>query len=189
VKKILKNLNLKKFIQPLKEFLGLTLISTGTIVMVFWFVGQPLEISGDSMLPNFESGEQVIAEKLSLYNVKPVRGEVMILKHPDYNLVFLIKRIIGLPGDKIRIQNGLVFINDKQLLEPYLNKETKTTEREFLQEDAEYTLASDEYFSMGDNRGESVDSRTWGPTKYEDLVGRPIVVYLPLHNFRLVERH
>lgn len=159
------------------------------IVLIFWFVGQPLEISGESMLPTFQDKEQILVEKMSIKNTPPKRGEVIIIRHPQNDLVFLIKRIIGLPGETIKLVNGLIFINGTQLLEnSYLAENIETIGRTTIKDNEEFQIPEDSYVVLGDNRGDSADSRTWGPINRNRIVGRPILVYYPWENFRLVEQ-
>lgn len=176
-----------EIIRTVREFITLTFISAGIIVLVFWFVGQPLEISGGSMLPNIEDGEQIIVEKISIKNTPPKRGEVVIVRHPQNDNVFIIKRVVGLPGEKIKFTDGNVYINDEKLEEPYLANTIKTVGRTFLQDDTEYMIPQSNYFVLGDNREDSADSRTWGTIELGKVVGRPVLVYYPWKNFRILE--
>jgi signal peptidase I len=186
VKKLTKEI-IQTLKQTLIEFLTLTFISAGVIVLVFWLVGQPLEISGDSMLPTIKDGEQIIVEKLTIKSTLPQRGEVLIVRHPQNDSVFIIKRVIGLPGEKIKIEDDSVFINDEKLDEPYLQAGIKTIGRSFLGDNTEYMIPQKNYMVLGDNREDSADSRNWGTIELNKIVGRPVFVYYPWKNFRMLE--
>ena len=139
------------------------------------------------MSPNFHDKEQMLAEKLSTKFIELKRGEILIFKHPLELDRLLIKRVVGLPGETIRISNGLVYINDRVLDEPYLAPDTKTQQEQALQEGLEYKIPSDSYVVMGDNRPKSTDSREWGFLSKDLIVGRAVLVYYPTNRIKLVE--
>ena len=139
------------------------------------------------MLPTFQDKEQIIVEKVSI-KYKPLeRGEITVVRHPDNQQVFLIKRVIGLPGETIHFNEGDVFINGEILLEPYLNENTLTWGKTYIADGESITLNEDEYVMLGDNRDNSLDSRSYGPVSKENLVGRSFVVYYPIKNIRLAQ--
>ncbi|NMB69890.1 signal peptidase I [candidate division WWE3 bacterium] len=170
----------------LGEFFEITCIMAAVIVLCYIFVGQLLEVSGESMFPTFKDKEQLVAEKLSLSYKPPVRGEVVIFEHPTQKGELIIKRIIGMPGERITIKNGDVYINDNILDEPYLADGTKTEGNITIKDDAEFIIPEDNYVLMGDNRGKSTDSRYWGTINIDNMVGRGLFVYFPLKNFRIL---
>lgn len=114
----------------LKVFLDLIeLVFIGAVVsfFVFFYIAQPLRVSGDSMLPNFHDKEQIIAEKISIKTDGIKRGDVIIFRHPDNHDIFIIKRAIGLPGEAFRIDDdGYIYIDGEIIKEPYLEVGTKT---------------------------------------------------------------
>ena len=174
---------MKKILIDLFE---LMVISVLVFAIVYLFLGQLLEISGKSMDPYLRNGEQIIVEKLSS-NFRPFhRGDVVVFKHPEDVDRFIVKRIIAVPGDKIKVSQGSVFVNSTSLFEEYVNNQP-TLPGTFLQENTEVTLPSDAYFLMGDNREESTDSRNWGHIVKENIVGRAIMVYFPFENIRLLQ--
>lgn len=168
------------------EFFEAFLISALTILLVFWLVGQPLEVTGNSMVPTFQDHEQILAEKLSYRFNSPMRGDVVILRLPENKNVYAIKRIVGMPGEEVELVDGLVFINGKQLLEPYLENNTQTWGNNFLKDGIATVIPENSYLLLGDNRSVSLDSRAWGFISKEDILGKPVLVYAPISNFRLL---
>lgn len=169
------------------DLLEFIFIGAAVFVLTFIFIAQPLEITGDSMQPNFHDKEQIIAEKLSIKIEDIKRGEVVIVNHPENEGVLLIKRVVGLPGEQISIHEGAVYINNNKLDESYLTDGVITYGKKALEENVEYEIPMEEYIVMGDNRENSTDSRYWGPVHKNDIVGRGFLVYYPLENIRLVE--
>jgi len=139
------------------------------------------------MIPNFRDKEQLIAEKISININNTERGDVIIFKNINENNRLLIKRVIGLPGENLKILDGNVYINGEKLTEDYLKEGTLTTGKRILEEGPEYKIPEDSYVVMGDNREQSNDSREWGYVKKENIVGRVVLVYYPLQNFRFVK--
>jgi signal peptidase I len=170
------------------DFFEILLIGLSVFFVVYLFIGQLLEVTGDSMYPNFHDKDQVLAEKLSTKFVDVKRGEVIILKHPLEKGRLLIKRVIGLPGEAIRLSNGKVYINDTLLDEPYLAPNTETWQEQALQEGIEYKIPGDSYVVMGDNRTKSTDSREWKFLPKDLIIGRAVLVYYPIHRIKFVER-
>jgi len=172
----------------LKSFFtdSIQLIILGAVLYVITniFLGQLLVVTGDSMYPTLEDEEQIIGERISLNFEEPKRGEIVIFKHPTVNIL-LIKRIIGLPGETVKISNGKVYINNKILAEPYL-KNQNTKPGEYVKENTEYEIAENSYFLLGDNREESADGRKWGFLPRESITANALLVYSPVKNFRII---
>ncbi len=161
------------------ETLRFVLISTVFVVLpIRLFVAQPFIVSGESMSPNFESGEYLIVDELTYYLREPTRGEVVVFRYPVDPSKYFIKRIIGLPGEELELNAGKVIINKRNLGETISLDETYVKKN--LSHDAKISLASDEYFVMGDNRQASSDSRSWGPVKRKLLIGRAFLRLLPI---------
>lgn len=154
---------------------ALILVVLGIAFVVF--VGTPLSVRGESMVPNFTSGEIVIVEHISYSGTKVVqRGDVVAAKFPaDPDKTKLIKRVVGLPGEKIEIKQTHIYINGKLLDESYQPKFGEAPYDEI----PSVTLKSDEYFLAGDNRPGSSDSRLWGPVNRNDILGRVSFVVFP----------
>ena len=133
------------------------------------------------MLPTFQDKEQIIVEKVSI-KYKPLeRGEITVVRHPDNQQVFLIKRVIGLPGETIHFNEGDVFINGEILLEPYLNENTLTWGKTYIADGESITLNEDEYVMLGDNRDNSEDSRYWGFVPESHILGQPIITWFSIN--------
>jgi signal peptidase I len=146
------------------------------------FVFQPYWIPSGSMEPTLEIGDHVLVNKLS-YHFHPVhRGDVIVFKKPpnDYSpgITDLIKRVIGLPGETISAQGGSVYIDGRKLAEPWLPKGVTTANFGPVHIPPGY------YFVMGDNRGDSADSRVIGPISGKLIVGRAFLIVWPLSRIR-----
>lgn len=147
----------------LKGMLVLVII----LVLVNLFVATIFRISGESMLPNFADGQFIVVDKLSYLLHPPVRGDVVVIRFPaDPDHRKFIKRVIGLPGEKVEIRNGLVYVDERQLQELYLPTNLLTSP------DLVKVLRGDEYFLVGDNRPNSNDSRFFGPVPLDEFVGK-----------------
>lgn len=164
-----------------KEIVKFTLIALAIVIPIRAYVAQPFIVSGASMDPTFATGQYLIVDQLSYHFEDPKRGEVIIFRYPRDTETFFIKRIIGLPGETISVDNGKVTIINTEkpdgfLLDEaaYITKDHKTSDTFTL------TLGHDEYFVMGDNRPQSSDSRAWGPLEDKYIVGRPFARLLPL---------
>lgn len=162
------------------DLIKFSLVALLIVVPIRLYIAQPFIVSGDSMVPTFENGEYLIVDEISYRFEEPARGDVIIFRYPKDPSKYFIKRIIGLPGDTVSLNNGTVTIANAQNPDgfvetgPYLAEGNQTYER--------YTvaLAEDEYFVMGDNRPASSDSRSWGPLPRENIVGRALLRLLPL---------
>lgn len=163
-------------------------VIVGVIVLaVHYFIAEPHLVSGSSMLPNFHDGEYIITDKLSLNLKAPIkRNQVVVFKSPrpkDENKIF-IKRVIGLPGEKVRLQGGQIYINGQVLDQPYLPTNSLTSPGDFLAESEEIVVPDGQYFVMGDNRASSSDSREWGSISKKALVGKAWLRYWPVSQFK-----
>lgn len=156
---------------PLTEILQFSLIALLIVVPIRFFVAQPFIVSGASMESTFHSGEYLIVDQMSYYFHQPTRGEVVIFKYPRDPSKFFIKRIIGVPGDTVVIENGIVTIINEANPEGFVLEEPYAEAMPPAPKLSE-TLGEREYFVMGDNRDESSDSRTWGVLQQEKIVGR-----------------
>ena len=130
------------------------------VVSIRLFVAEPFVVSGKAMSPTYNSGDYLFINKLSKsFN----RGDVVIVRLQQQN-IFVIKRIIGLPTEKVEIKNGEVIINGQVLSETYYNGSTLG--------DTSVTLSQDQFFVLGDNRNESYDSRNFGPVSLSGITGK-----------------
>jgi signal peptidase I len=162
------------------ELLKFALVAVIIVVPVRLFVAQPFIVSGASMEPTFDNGQYLIVDELSYRLENPQRGDVIIFRYPKDPSQFFIKRVIGLPGETVQIQNGNVYITktDGQKIE--LNESYVVNKGNGS--DMSVTLPSDQYFVMGDNRPESSDSRSWGLLPRQNIVGRAFLRLLPVQN-------
>jgi signal peptidase I len=176
------------------DFLKIIIIAGIIIVPIRYFVFQPFVVSGPSMEPNYQSGQYLIIDELSYHFSSPQRGQVIVFIPPQNRKEFYIKRIIGLPGETVKIdaqnKHQVEIFNTAHpegeiLHEPYLANDfmTQTHDSVIVGGEKTITLKADEYFALGDNRFASSDSRDWGPLKRSDIVGKVFVRVLPLNKF------
>jgi signal peptidase I len=175
------------------DFLKVLLIALVIIIPMRYFVFQPFIVSGSSMEPNFTNKQYLIIDEISFYFKQPERGQVVVTKHPKDSEQYLIKRIIGLPNEEIKIENGRVYVTNPKTKETIELDETYLPNQGLTYPHYEaviggrktLVLGSDEYFVMGDNRLASSDSRDWGPVSEKSLVGKVFLRVLPLKQFEL----
>lgn len=160
------------------EWLAILVVAVLAAVLLRSFVIQPYYIPSGSMEPTLMVGDKVLVNKLS-YDFHSVhRGDVVVFKKPanDYSpgIKDLIKRVIGLPGETISGSGGSVYINGRPLHEPWLSKGTTTADFPPVH------IPPGDYFMMGDNRGNSADSRVIGPVSGKLIVGRAFLIIWPI---------
>lgn len=164
-----------------REIFTFVVLAIVIVVPIRFFVAQPFVVEGESMHPTFESGDYLIVDQLSYRLGDPERGDVVVFRYPNDESVFYIKRIIGLPGETVHIEQGNTRITKVDGSELALDEEYVVTE------DATYTLSrslgSGEYFVMGDNRPKSSDSRSWGALPERDIMGRAYIRLMPFSGF------
>ena len=136
---------------PFWEILKVVAIVFVSAIIIRGFVAQPFIVEGSSMEPDFHNGEYLLIEKLGYHLRSPARGDVIVFKYPNNTEVNYIKRIVGLPGETVRIFENQVFINGKKLMEDYLSPDEKTVVSQSPETPYEVTLNSDQFFVMGDN--------------------------------------
>jgi signal peptidase I len=149
--------------------------------LVVVFIVQPVKVEGTSMLPRLHDGERIFVNKLIYYDEyrwapKVDRGDIVVFWFPDDPSKSYIKRVIGLPGDKVEIHEGMVRVNDRDLDEKYLDPRFNLSHRS----QPPVYVRPNYYFVMGDNRDNSSDSRIWGlvPKKY--IYGKALFRYWPI---------
>jgi signal peptidase I len=138
------------------------------------------------MDPTFETGQYLIVDELTFRFSEPERGQVIIMKYPKNLDTFFIKRIIGLPGETVKIKDGKVTIINKDHPQGLLLDEDYVSSRYASHDDHFITLGSTQYFVMGDNRAQSSDSRSWGALERKLIVGRPLIRLLPVSKIDLL---
>lgn len=163
------------------DILEVIVFAVGIFFFVYLLIMRPHKIKGASMMPNFPDSEYLLTEKVSYYLNDPARGDVVVFTPPVSETDEFIKRVIGVPGEKVMVKGGRVYINDKLLVEPYLSNSVITSDGSFLTEGQEYTVPPGQFFVMGDNREHSSDSRFWGPITKKSISGRAWIIYWPVN--------
>lgn len=154
-------------------------LAFAVFMMVYLFLFQPHKVDGNSMVPNFQNMEYILTDKITYQRRLPRRGEIVVFHAPPpYNSDF-IKRIVGLPGESIKVDKGRVYIDGTMLNEVYLPQTYQTSEKSFLREGVPYKIPDGFYMVLGDNRGFSSDSREWGPIAKKAIVGKASFRYWP----------
>lgn len=169
-----------RFVNLVLDFLETIVVALSIFVVIYLFLMQPHEIKGSSMEPNFHNNEYILTDKISYRLHEPARGDVVIFKAPVNPDVDYIKRVIGLPSDRIKVQNGAVYLNGEKLKEDYLADSTSLFPGSFMAEGQEITVPAGKLFVMGDNRPHSSDSRQFGPVPLDSVIGRAFLRYWPL---------
>ncbi|OGG53799.1 signal peptidase I [Candidatus Kaiserbacteria bacterium RIFCSPLOWO2_12_FULL_53_8] len=170
-----------------RGLLGYTVVALGLALFIRFFVAAPYVVSGASMEPDFDDWNYLIVDRVSYDFSSPQRGDIIIFDLPQETSRALIKRIIGLPGEKVVLSGQEVTIINTEhpqgftLAEPYLDPINLGGRNEM-----EVTLGPDEYFVLGDNRRVSSDSRVWGTLPREDIVGRVLLRLYPLNEIGLL---
>lgn len=162
---------MRKFLSSLLEVSEVAVVAIVAVVIIRTFLVQPFLVAGDSMMPVFRNGDYLLVDELTYRLREPKRGEVIVFRYPEDERQFFIKRIIGLPGERVEISSGKILVLNGEnptgiaLDEPYISSP--------LDPSVEYdvTLGDEEYFVLGDNRPFSLDSRSWGPVVSREVIG------------------
>jgi signal peptidase I len=165
----------------LREVTVFLLLAVLVVIPFRLFVAQPFIVEGASMEPTYLNGEYLIVDQLTYKFSDPKRGDVITFRYPEDPSIFFIKRIIGLPGETVVVDDETVTITTPgvgtvQLVEPYAKFDGPLFGRQSL------TLGDDEYYVLGDNRPRSADSRVWGVLPKENIMGRTFLRLLPITN-------
>ena len=171
----------------LEEFIKICLIAAAIIVPVRFFIIQPFYVKGASMEPNFYENEYLIVDELSYHFRAPERGEVVVFRYPKTEKRFLIKRVIGLPGDHVVIADSKIVISDVAHPDGFSISEASYLSPTVHTGNFEITLGKDQYFVLGDNREVSLDSEKFGPIDASQIVGRVAFRGLPLNRAKAFE--
>ncbi len=161
--------SLAQSLRELLEVLLLTLILFFALRAVFL----NFRVSGVSMLPTLHDGEYVFVYRLAYWREPPQRGDIIVFRYPLNPKRTLIKRVIGLPGETVSVQNGQVYINGRPLPEPYILASPMYTA-------PPVTVGPDEVYVLGDNRNNSNDSHAWGVLKRHLIIGKAVWRFWPL---------
>jgi signal peptidase I len=157
------------------------LVAATASVLIIIFLYQPVRVEGTSMLPRLEDSDRLFINKF-VYHISSIeRGDVVVFHYPRNTEQSYIKRVIGLPGDRVRIDHGVVWLNGKPQLEPYVPEEYQDTESM-----AEIMVPPGSYFMMGDHRCISWDSRRFGSVESSYIYGKAVFVYWPTRDAGVV---
>jgi signal peptidase I len=166
----------------IKEVIQLVLIVVVVRIGMDTFIPRYI-VDGASMQPNFHTSERVIVDRVSMLFGGPSRGDVVVLKSPTTANELLIKRVIGLPGETVSIQDGRVYIDGVLLDEPYIQEFCT-----YRSCNGTWELGQDQYFVLGDNRSHSLDSHSFGPVEGSTIIGIARVRYWPLDELTVFEK-
>lgn len=176
---------MKKFLSFFGEITKIVIIALIIVIPIRYLVFQPFFVKGQSMEPNFTDGDYLIIDELSYRFGEPQRGEVVVFKYPNDPSQRYIKRIIGLPGERIEVNSGKVVVYNEEGAE--VLEETEYLQHSFTPGTVSLTLGEGEYFVLGDNRAASSDSRRWGSLPEDDIVGKVFLRAWPLASLSLFE--
>jgi signal peptidase I len=172
----IKTGRLRRYLREVLE----TIILAVALFLIINAVTARIRVDGNSMEPSFHHGNYVIVNKLAYRWGEISRGDVIVFPSPENHDEDLIKRVIGLPGDRVWVKNGIVYVNEVPLDEPYIQAPMASDLREVV-------VPEGRVYVMGDNRNNSSDSRRWGPLEIEVILGKAVFVYWPALDFGLVE--
>lgn len=174
--------SVKRIIEAIKEPVLAVLVA---IILIPSFIISNTKVPTESMMPAINPGDHLIVSRIPYYYRDPVRGEIVVFK---YNKDFLIKRIVGVPGDEIDIRENKVYINDELLDEvAYLTESVKTYLFAGSKVDFPYVIPKDYYFVMGDNRLNSKDSRVFGAIPRSSIIAKAGYRIFPLNTIGKIE--
>lgn len=176
---------MKKQLSFFLEIAKIVVVALAIVLPIRFFLFQPFFVKGESMEPNFENGDYLIIDEISYRFREPKRGEVIVFKYPQNESQLFIKRIIGLPEEKIEISDNVIKVTKKdgQLLDlkesSYLPSSIQTSGNISI------TLNSTSYFVLGDNRQFSFDSRRFGVVDKNEIIGRVFLRAWPFSSLGL----
>lgn len=158
---------MKKALFAVWEIAEVFLVALIAVAAIKYFLIQPFIVNGASMEPTFADGDYLLIDEVSYRFEQPSRGDVVVFRSPQDKSVFYIKRIVGLPGENVAVDNDVIKVNGRTLDELYLTGGI----RDDWSGHASFRLSDSQYFVMGDNRLNSFDSRYWGPLEKKDIIG------------------
>jgi signal peptidase I len=161
----------------------LDILETLVLAVVLYFginaVSARVRVDGFSMRPTLQDGEYILVNKLAYKLGEPQRGDIVVFKFPVNPEEDLIKRIIGLPGDTISVQGGVLSINGIVVDEPYINAPPAYN--------GSWVVEAGDLFVLGDNRNDSRDSHQWGLLPIENVIGRAVLIYWPPNEWQVIQ--
>ena len=188
-----------------REILEAVLLALVALVVLQGTV-RNFKVEGSSMSPTLEGGQYLVVDQVSYFQLDvermsrivpfwdasetdpkfafhpPTRGEIIVFRYPEDPSKDFVKRVVGLPGEKVEVRSGIVHIDDIAMREPYLQRTDRSSARAI-------TLREKEYYVIGDNRRNSNDSRAWGVVPEANIVGKVWLVYWPWDDVHIVDSH
>lgn len=160
--------------RAVREVLEVLVITLLLFILVRLLV-QNYRVDGPSMMPTLQNHEYILVNKADYFITSPQRGDVIVFQYPRDTSQDFVKRVIGVPGDTVRVAaDGVVTVDGDTINEPYVNDLLNPYQPQT------WRLSADQYFVLGDNRGNSSDSRDWGVVPRKDIIGKAALVYWPL---------
>lgn len=175
----------KGLVSNILELLLLVLIAFALAWLIKSFVVQPFFIPSASMEPTLIPRDHVLVNKFIYRFQEPEFGDIIVFAYPPDPDKDYIKRLIGVPGDRIRIENGVLHLNGEKVPEDYRQRPLEMAD--YPGDGGEVEVPEGHYFVMGDNRANSADSRVWGFLPEENIVGKAFVIYFPFDRLRTVQ--
>jgi len=158
------------------------LIAIGLALVIIVFLYQPVKVEGTSMAPLLSDQERIFINKF-VYRFEPIqRGDVVVFWYPLDHTKSFIKRVVGLPGEKVEIRQGTLYVNDKVIPEPYVPPQYEDSS-----DFGPVRVPKDSFFVLGDHRISSNDSRVFGPVSSQFIYGRAVFAYWPVDHFGSLE--
>jgi signal peptidase I len=161
----------------------LDILETLVLAVVLYFginaISARVRVDGFSMRPTLQDGEYILVSKLAYKLGQPQRGDIVVFIFPVNPAEDLIKRVIGLPGDTISVQGGVLSINGVTMDEPYINAPPAY--------EGTWTVLPDELFVLGDNRNDSRDSHQWGLLPIKNVIGKAVLIYWPPKEWEVIK--
>jgi signal peptidase I len=153
------------------------------LALIFYFIIDSffprVRVENISMKPTLQPGELLLINKLAYKIGSPRHGDVIVFHYPGNPEEDYIKRLIGLPGDEIRVDGGLVYINGQSQNEPYISAPPAYR--------GDWVVPSDSFFVLGDNRNQSSDSHSWGFVPKENVIGKALIIYWPIDQIKILD--
>jgi signal peptidase I len=159
-----------------------TLLLSAVLFLAINALSARVRVDGFSMKPTLQDGEFVLVNRLAYVVGKPQRGDIIVFHFPlDPHSQDLIKRVIGLPGDIVTVEAGVVLVNGQPLQEPYIAAAPLYY--------GSWEIPKDELFVLGDNRNDSSDSHSWGMLPIKEVVGKAVLIYWPFPEWKLIDHY
>lgn len=169
------------------EITKVVVISLAIIIPIRYFLVQPFYVKGASMEPNFEDHQYLIINEITYRFNDPQRGDIVVFRYPKDPRQYFIKRIIGLPGEKVIVKDGKVYIFNDEYKNGVAINENIYLDTTVTVGNKEIELGEDEYFVLGDNRSASLDSRSFGAVPKRLIVGKVWLRGWPFQEFKIFQ--